>query len=223
MSDRGSWKHSDRLIIFLDLVFFFSCFTLPDPALRLLLRDSALPEAVGASYGRAGQGGRPFSATMELRLFGYALRLSASQTRSKNKGHSFIDCSPRTRGQGGRHGLEWAPVTLAREARRPTRGTPEEYVDVVLTCICDSPVCSSIVLAYPSLRCKRTAYFQSRESACGPPAPWWGAAQAAAGRATVVKLQTISLPQCLVEKLQKKLALLLLTQFHPLMNLSQPW
>ena len=47
-----------------------------------------------------------------------------------------MDCPPRTRGQGGPHGLECAPVTLAREASRPTRGTPEEYVEVVLTCIC---------------------------------------------------------------------------------------
>ncbi len=46
---------------------------------------------------------------------------------SKNKGQSFINCPPRTRGQGGRHGLEWAPVGIAREAsradsRHPKRG-----------------------------------------------------------------------------------------------------
>ncbi len=34
-----------------------------------------------------------------------------------NKWQSFINCSPRPRGQGGRHGLEWAPVTPARNTR----------------------------------------------------------------------------------------------------------
>jgi hypothetical protein len=31
------------------------------------------------------------------------------RTTFNNKGQIFIDCPPRTRGQGGRHGLEWAP------------------------------------------------------------------------------------------------------------------
>jgi hypothetical protein len=29
----------------------------------------------------------------------------------RDRGHVLIICSPRTRGKGGRHGLEWAPST----------------------------------------------------------------------------------------------------------------
>ena len=35
----------------------------------------------------------------------------------KDIGQSFIDCSPRTRGKGGRHGHKSGPVTLARNTR----------------------------------------------------------------------------------------------------------
>ena len=40
----------------------------------------------------------------------------------RDKGHGLIICSPRTRGWGGRHGLEWAPLPQ----RVTPRGTPEE-------------------------------------------------------------------------------------------------
>ena len=48
----------------------------------------------------------------------------ALSNKSKNEGQSFIDCSPRPRGQGGRHGLEWTPSPM----RVTPRGTPEDVI-----------------------------------------------------------------------------------------------
>jgi hypothetical protein len=60
--DRGSWKHSDRLTNFFKVYFsFFSCFTLPDPALLLLLRDSAHRVVRMRLMAEAGQDRRYFS------------------------------------------------------------------------------------------------------------------------------------------------------------------
>lgn len=44
---------------------------------------------------------------------------------SKNKRQSLLVCPPRTRGQGGRHGLEWARL-LAREAAGRLAGIPKK-------------------------------------------------------------------------------------------------
>jgi hypothetical protein len=53
---------------------------------------------------------------------GYSLALCPSFSITfKEKGQSFLNCSPRTRGQGGRHGLEWAPVTLSASHRAEPR------------------------------------------------------------------------------------------------------
>ncbi len=60
---------------------------------------------------------------MACELFGYAFNLFPLKT-SEGKGQSFINCSPRPRGQGSRHGLEWAPSPQ----RVSPRGTPEEIV-----------------------------------------------------------------------------------------------
>jgi hypothetical protein len=76
------------------------------------------PGGPGASYGRAGQDRRPFSATMELLLFAV---LAVSNTfKKKDKASKIV---PRGRGVRGARTALSAPPSPQRVS---PRGTPEE-------------------------------------------------------------------------------------------------
>ncbi len=105
-------------------------------------------------------------------------------TTSEGKGQSFINCSPRPRGQGGRHGLEWAPSSQ----RVSPRGTQKKLWNdcsyewnQFYNCRRDlSDACRDNI---------HTFFRGSASRPCGPGArrlSW-----AAASRATATKLQII--------------------------------
>jgi hypothetical protein len=135
-----------------------------------------------------------YPSTMACEPFGYESSAVFSKT-SRNKGQSFMDCSPRPRGQGGRHGFR-APVTPARVIRAEPRKTLLDLLCLIMR------YANVIQLQTGLSRCRQgqlPLFLPGcRESALrASRATVWAPLQAAGGRATAVKLQTDREFQCM--------------------------
>ena len=106
----------------------------------------------------------------------------------QGKGQSFVNCSPRPRGQGDRHGLKW-PLSPQRVL---SRGTPEEVVGFFES----NYTITTIFQLQTGLRGWKQGQNQRiltgfRESARGPPALWLGPLNA--GEAWIKRWRGLSL------------------------------
>jgi hypothetical protein len=79
--------------------------------------------------------------------------------RRRLPGVSYI-CLQLNRRRSAGHGTGKTPPTIAREARRPTRGTPEESEESAPRLRLHGPVCSLMTLAYFLFRFRNySAYY----------------------------------------------------------------
>ncbi len=107
---------------------------------------------------------------------------------SEGKGQSFINCSPRPRGQGGRHGLEWPPSPQ----RVSSRGTRKKWWnnfcvqigDMLMSFNCRWDLLDADENSFPLIL---PGFCESALRASGH----GRLSRASAGRATATKLQII--------------------------------